>query len=323
MVRHDTMFHLVSTYQLSWILRRHRKTQTATCSPFFVPGGDRTLLTITGLVIRSFEDAVSRMNGDSGSQWRDIYSGRKTPPKSKSKRKRKAKDNQPGEDGGPDNGGGGDGGGFQGSGNNDEDGHADKKRKQGDGVPSDAASGDIQLTHVHLGFRSQGFWSDGFSILQRVPDTTTAPSHDIGQAISSADQTANSQYVPDFTTHRRTSMDSIHNDASTSTSQSSVMSRSTMISAKTSFSDSTVNSTHFITPPKEDLPSWLFQIVTKSTFPSQTSRCWLHISLSQSNYLTDWLHLFRHTSGADIRYKGGCHIGPRASQWSGWNCLGG
>jgi len=73
MVRHDTTFELVSGYQVSWVIRRHRTTQTASISPFFIPNERYTFLMIIGVVIEAFEDACSCFDANGQQPWVDLY----------------------------------------------------------------------------------------------------------------------------------------------------------------------------------------------------------------------------------------------------------
>ena len=101
MVRHDTTFELVSGYQVSWVIRRHRGTQTASISPFFIPNWKETFSIIVGMVIQAFDDAVNRFDANGQEPWDDpfrkcgggdaMHSGQdeteedKPPPKKKAK----------------------------------------------------------------------------------------------------------------------------------------------------------------------------------------------------------------------------------------------
>jgi hypothetical protein len=101
MVRHDTTFELVSGYQVSWVIRRHRASQTASISPFFIPNRKETFSIIVGIVIQAFEDALNRFNGNEKRPGVDlcrkhgggdaVYTGKderegdKPPPKKKAK----------------------------------------------------------------------------------------------------------------------------------------------------------------------------------------------------------------------------------------------
>ncbi|TDL26921.1 hypothetical protein BD410DRAFT_475932 [Rickenella mellea] len=71
MVRHDLTYHLVSSSEVAWVIHRHRECQTASISGFFHPR-DQPLLTHTGLVIRSYEDALVRLQEEKCSRtWVD------------------------------------------------------------------------------------------------------------------------------------------------------------------------------------------------------------------------------------------------------------
>ncbi|KAL6304630.1 hypothetical protein BKA93DRAFT_928252 [Sparassis latifolia] len=59
MCRHDTTYHLVSSYQVSWVIHRNRCKRSATISEFFFPG-DHIVPILTGSVVKAFEDAQNR-----------------------------------------------------------------------------------------------------------------------------------------------------------------------------------------------------------------------------------------------------------------------
>jgi hypothetical protein len=73
MVRHNTTFELVSSYQVSWVICRHRASQTASISPFFIPNKKDTFSTTVGLVIEAYEDACARFDANGQQPWMDLY----------------------------------------------------------------------------------------------------------------------------------------------------------------------------------------------------------------------------------------------------------
>ena len=73
MVRHDTTFELVSAYQVSWVIRRHRASQSASISPFFIPNRRATFSIIVGVVIKAFDDARTRFDENEQQNWVDIF----------------------------------------------------------------------------------------------------------------------------------------------------------------------------------------------------------------------------------------------------------
>jgi len=81
--------HLVSGYQVSWVIQRDRSSQTALFSGLILP--DTLGLTTTGLIIKSFEDACLRFdeqNKSNGSKSEGMVGGKDSSGEEHKKRKR-------------------------------------------------------------------------------------------------------------------------------------------------------------------------------------------------------------------------------------------
>ncbi|TDL26899.1 hypothetical protein BD410DRAFT_894832 [Rickenella mellea] len=76
MARHDLTYHIVSSHEVAWVIYRNRASQTATVSGFFHPR-DQPILTHTGLIIRSYEDALTRFQEGRCKTWTDPCRRRK------------------------------------------------------------------------------------------------------------------------------------------------------------------------------------------------------------------------------------------------------
>jgi hypothetical protein len=70
MVRINSTVHLVSSYDISWFIKRNRKQGTATISHFFRPEDPNSVLVVTGAVIHAYNDAKARFELD-GKPWSD------------------------------------------------------------------------------------------------------------------------------------------------------------------------------------------------------------------------------------------------------------
>ncbi|KAJ7126430.1 hypothetical protein C8R43DRAFT_706888 [Mycena crocata] len=188
MVRHNTTLHLVSTYQISWIIRRHRETRTATFSPFFHPQGDKTFLAVIGAIIFAFHDAQLRAKENPDFQWKDPYAQQnqaeqklKTKPTTKTGKRDREQDPDSGENqrDGQDDEGPHD---PNMEPHNDSDDPSAPKKRRTDGGDKPSPNDAIDLQQLHLAFQTNTLWSDGFSVLQRIeqhressPDQPTLP----------------------------------------------------------------------------------------------------------------------------------------------------
>jgi hypothetical protein len=71
MVRHDLTYHIVSAYQVSWIIRRHRRSQTGTLSGIFCADQPGVKRVMAGLITAAYEDAVERFDQRTQRPWID------------------------------------------------------------------------------------------------------------------------------------------------------------------------------------------------------------------------------------------------------------